>query len=66
MFKNFTYEVCKPALYKWSFTNYSQSNINLTSLIMKYLFQQRFFQLLSACLQHKTPTSELVEEPDPF
>ena len=28
MSKNFTYkEAYKPALYKWSFTNYSQSNI---------------------------------------
>ncbi len=54
MSKNFTYkETYKPALYKWSFTNYSQSNINLIYLIMKYLFQQRFFRLLSECLQQK-------------
>lgn len=28
---------------------------------MKYLFQQRFFRLLSEYLQHKVPTSELIE-----
>ena len=28
---------------------------------MNYLFQQRFFRLLSECLQHQVPASELIK-----